>query len=624
MNYQEHYLLSITNREAFWAKQSAALPWLQAPKSILQNTQAHFYEWFADGITNMSYLCLDVHIQKGNGNDIALIYDSPVTNTMKQYTYNELHLLVSKFAGALQNLGVVPHDTIIIYMPMVAEAVIAMLACARIGAIHSVVFGGFAPHELALRINDANPKVIISASYGLEGAKQIDYKPMVMQAIKEAIHQPEHTIFYQRKENYDDLQGLYQHDFYTILHAAKPITYTPVQSTHPLYILYTSGTTGNPKGIVRDTGGYAIALKYSMTNIYNMHAKDVFWAASDVGWVVGHSYIVYGPLLQGCTTILYEGKPVGTPNAGAFWRVIHQHKVNLLFTAPTAIRAIKKEDSEGLLQLPYNLSSLRSIFLAGERCDPATLHWLQNLLKKPTIDHWWQTESGWPMLGIPMGIQPMQVKPGSAGVPMCGFDLQIFDDDGVMKEKNSEGNVVIKLPLPPGCLPTLWKNDARYHKEYLSTYQGYYLTGDGGYIDKDGYCFIMGRIDDVINVSGHRLSTGEMEEIVANHVAVAECAVVGISDALRGQRPIAFVVLKDNIYNLSTINIEKEIIQLVRDKIGAIAFLKNVYIVNKLPKTRSGKILRKTIRSIVDHIPYSIPSTIDDASVLDEIKDLFE
>ncbi|MBP6623755.1 MAG: acetate--CoA ligase [Chitinophagaceae bacterium] len=622
MSYQKIYLQSITNKEDFWKNQAEQIDWFQPPTQILSKKKENFFEWFSDGITNMSYLCLDYHIKEGRGNQVALIYDSPVTNQIKKYTYADLLNLVSKFADALNKLGVVQGDTVIIYMPMVPEAVISMLACARIGAIHSVVFGGFAPHELALRINDANPKVIISASYGIEGTKQIDYKPLVDRAILEAVEKPLHKIYFQRENNYDQLDQINEHDFYSLIEQANGVEYIPIPSVHPLYILYTSGTTGTPKGIVRDTGGYATALKYTMKSIYNIEPGDVFWAASDVGWVVGHSYIVYGPLLHGCTTVLYEGKPIGTPDAGAFWRVIEQHRVKTLFTAPTAIRAIKKEDSEGQLKAQYDLTCLQSIFLAGERCDPATLAWLEFLMQIPIIDHWWQTESGWPMLAIPMGIKPMPVKPGSAGIPMCGYDIQIFDEEGIMKEKNSEGNVVIKLPLPPGCLPTLWNNDARYEKEYLSTYQGYYLTGDGGYFDEDGYCFIMGRIDDVINVSGHRLSTGEMEEIVAYHHAVAECAVVGIKDALRGQRPIAFVVLKDSAHE-STPFIEQEIIELIREKIGAIAFLKNVYILKRLPKTRSGKILRKTIRSIVDNIPYSIPSTIDDVTVLDEIKQLF-
>ena len=620
MSYQDQYLQSITNKEEFWRARANEIDWIQAPTKVLSETKPHFYEWFQDGITNMSYLCLTKHINEGRGDQIALIYDSPVTQTTNTFTYFELEKLVSKFAGALQNLGITQGDTVIIYMPMVPEAIVSMLACAHIGAIHSVVFGGFAPHELALRINDANPKVVITASFGIEGNKKINYKPMVDRAIEEANFKPPHTILFQREDKIELNENEY--DFYTLLNQSKEINFTPVKSIHPLYILYTSGTTGKPKGIVRDTGGYATALKYSMKSIYNINQGDVFWAASDVGWVVGHSYIVYGPLIQGCTTVLYEGKPVGTPDAGAFWRMIEQYQVKTLFTAPTALRAIKKEDHDGLLLQQYNLSCLQSIFLAGERCDPATLNWIEDFIQKPIIDHWWQTESGWPMLAIPMGIEIKPIKLGSAGFPMCGYDIQIFDEEGVMKEKNSEGNVVIKLPLPPGCLPTLWKNDDRYEKEYLSTYEGYYLTGDGGYTDEDGYFFIMGRIDDVINVSGHRLSTGEMEEIVASYNAIAECAVVGIKDALRGQRPIAFVVLKDGVQKSKT-EIEEDIIALIRDKIGAIAFLKNVYIVQRLPKTRSGKILRKTIRSIVDHVPHSVPSTIEDLSSLDEINALF-
>lgn len=623
MKYQDIYLESITNKEIFWKKQASEIQWFKTPEKILTETKKHFYEWFQDGLLNMSYLCLDKHIEDGRGEQIALIYDSPVSGQTQQYTYHALKEKVAKFAGGLKSLGVETGDTVIIYMPMVPEAIIAMLACARIGAVHSVVFGGFAPHELAMRMNDACPKVLISASFGIEAGRKIFYQPLVEEAIAEAQFKPQFQIFFQREHDDLILHAKNQLDFNELISQSKECEWVHLKSIHPLYILYTSGTTGKPKGIVRDTGGYATALKFSMKHIYDMKAGDVYWAASDVGWVVGHSYIVYGPLIQGCTTVLYEGKPVGTPDAGAFWRIIEKYRVNTLFTAPTAIRAIKKEDSEGEFYKEYKLTNLKHVFLAGERCDPPTLAWLEELLKIPIIDHWWQTESGWPMLGIPMGIESMPVKSGSAGVPICGFDIQIFDEDGVMRAQNQVGNVVVKLPMPPGCLPTLWRNDERYETEYLSAYSGYYLTGDGGFMDQDGYCYIMGRIDDVINVSGHRLSTGEMEEIVASHPAVAECAVVGIQDALRGQRPIAFVVLKDQ-YKSELDSIEQAVIKLVREKIGAIAYLKNVYILKRLPKTRSGKILRKTIRSILDKIPYSIPSTIEDKTVLEEIENLFK
>lgn len=619
MNYNEIYQYSINHKLEFWKDKAELLDWFQFPTNILKEIEDHIYHWFSDGITNMSYLCLDYHIQNGRGEQLALIYDSPVTNTIKKYTYNQLLQEVEQFAGALAELGIKKGDTVVIYLPMIPEAAISMLACARIGAIHSVVFGGFAPHELALRIEDAEPKAIISASYGIEGSKKIDYKPLVDRALNESSFKPAYKIFVQREENYDDLNNVDELDFNKISKLAHPQTYTKVESIHPLYILYTSGTTGKPKGIVRDTGGYATALKFSMGAIYDIYAGDVFWAASDVGWVVGHSYILYGPLLQGCTTILYEGKPIGTPDAGAFWRVIEDHKVKTLFTAPTAIRAIKKEDPNGLLYEKYDLTHFNSLFLAGERCDPPTFHWVKDLLQKPVVDHWWQTESGWPMLGIPMGIEQFPSKPGSAGLPICGFDIQILDEDGNQQGASKEGIVVVSLPLPPGCLPTLWKNTARYKKEYLEAFPGYYLTGDGGYKDNDGYTYIMGRIDDVINVSGHRLSTGEMEEIVAGHSTVAECAVVGIADELRGQRPIGFIVIKNGV-DIDNQTIENEIIQLVRDQIGAIAFLKNVYIVKRLPKTRSGKILRKTMRAIADGVSYTIPSTIDDPIILDEIK----
>lgn len=619
MNYSALYQDSLNNKEGFWRDQAGQLPWIDFPSIILQQTADDLYQWFPDGQLNMSHACLDYHIQQGRGEQLALIYDSPVTQTIRRYSYVQLLHEVSRFAGVLTDLGVQKGDTVVLYMPMIPEAVIAMLACARIGAIHSVVFGGFAPHELALRIEDAQPKVLISASFGIEGTKVIPYKPLVDKALLESNYQPAYKIFVQRMPNYDSLNHQDELDYSTLMERAHPVSYTAVASTHPLYILYTSGTTGKPKGIVRDTGGYATALKFSMKAIYDIDQGDVFWAASDVGWVVGHSYIVYGPLLQGCTTILFEGKPIGTPDAGVFWRVIEDHKVKTLFTAPTAIRAIKKEDSPGDFLKKYNLSHFKSLFLAGERCDPPTFHWVGDLLNKPVIDHWWQTESGWPMLGIPMGIEPMPSKAGSAGIPICGFDIQIIDETSAVQPAGTEGIVVAKLPLPPGCLHTLWKNTPRFKKEYTDPYPGYYLTGDGGYKDEAGYCFIMGRIDDVINVSGHRLSTGEMEEIVAGHSAIAECAVVGIADELRGQRPIAFVVAKNGIATEAE-TLEKEIIELVRDQIGAIAFLKNVYPVQRLPKTRSGKILRKTIRCIADNVPFTVPSTIDDPVILDEIR----
>ena len=619
MNYHHLYQKSINHKEDFWAEQAQQINWIKQPQNILSKNEKGFYEWYNDGWLNLSHLCLDAHVENGRGNQTALIYDSPVTATVTKYTFNELTNLVAKFAGSLSQLGITKGDTVVIYMPMIPQAVIAMLACARIGAIHSVVFGGFAPHELAMRIDDAKPKAIITASYGIEVDKIIHYKPLVDKAINEAQHKPSYTILYQRKNGTDKLNGTNELDFETLLQAAQPCNYVSVESTHPLYVLYTSGTTGTPKGIVRDSGGYATALKFSMQTIYNTNPGDVFWAASDVGWVVGHSYIVYGPLLNGCTTILYEGKPVKTPNSGGFWRVVEQHKVNVMFTAPTAIRAIKKEDDEGVILKQYNLSSLQTLFLAGERLDPPTYHWIKNLLNKPVIDHWWQTESGWPMLGIMMGIEQLPTKSGSAGLPICGYDIKILSEAGDKLPAGKEGLVTVKLPLPPGCLPTLWNNDERFRKGYLEHFNGYYLTGDGGYKDEGGYCYIMGRVDDVINVAGHRLSTGEMEELIASHKSVAECAVLGIADELRGQRPVALVVLKDNLDVLEQI-IETELVALIREKIGAVAYFKNAVVVKRLPKTRSGKILRKTLRHIADGIPYNVPSTIEDPESLNEIE----
>lgn len=622
-NYQSMYDESIHHPIHFWNRQANKLHWFKFPSNTLHKDENDLYRWFADGSMNTCYLALDDHIQKGRGNQTALIYDSPVTKTIKQYSYKDLRNTVAKLAGGMQSLGIKKGDTVVIYMPMIPQAVMAMLACARLGAVHSVVFGGFAPHELALRIDDAKPKLVISASYGIEFDKVLPYKPLLDQALDEAIHKPEHCLIYQRHAimgvALPDMKPDYDIDFETLIFESNPVDCVPVLGTDPLYVLYTSGTTGKPKGIVRDNGGHAVAMKFSMEHIYNIQPGEVFWAASDVGWVVGHSYIVYGPLIHGCTTLLYEGKPIKTPDAGAFWRVAETHHVNVMFTAPTAIRAIKKEDAEGKLFSQYNLSNLRQLFLAGERCDPATFDWIKNLIQKPVIDHWWQTESGWPMLAIMTGIDEDQPKSGSAGKPVCGFQIDILGEDGKILDEGQEGFVAIKLPLPPGCLPTLWNNNEGYKSTYLNTFEGYYISGDGGLKDKDNYFYIMGRIDDVINVSGHRLSTGEMEEILASHHAVAECAVIGIADELRGQRPIGMVVLKDGFDNLES-ELEHELCNLVRDKIGAISFFKTAMQVKRLPKTRSGKILRKVMRQMADGKEYGIPSTIDDPLILEEIR----
>ncbi|PQJ10467.1 propionyl-CoA synthetase [Flavipsychrobacter stenotrophus] len=617
MSYSDIYDHSISNREDFWAEQANELKWSKPPQTICTPQNGH-HKWFADGMINMSELCLDRHVLEGRGMQNAIIYDSPFTGQVEHITYKSLLDQVSKFAAGLRNLGVGEGTTVIIYMPMIPQAIVAMLACARIGAIHSVVFGGFAPHELAMRIDDAKPKVIISASFGIEFDKKIPYKILVDAAIKEAKHKPEYQVYYRREEGFDSLAGKGELDYNALMRCGT-VDARPYPSTHPLYILYTSGTTGTPKGIIRDTGGYATALNFTMKNFYNVRPGDVFWAASDIGWVVGHSYIVYAPLLYGCTTILYEGKPVRTPDAGAFWRVIEDHKVNVLFTAPTAIRAIKKEDPDGRLLKKYDLSTLRQLFLAGERCDPATYEWISALLQRPVIDHWWQTESGWPMLGIMTGIEGTVPKAGAAGKPVCGYDVRILTEEGAEAAVGQEGYVVVKLPLPPGCLTTLWKNEIRYIKGYLEHFPGYYLTGDSGFKDGDGYFYIMGRVDDVINVSGHRLSTGEMEELVSGHPAVAECAVMGIADELRGQRPVALVVLKDG-QTTSNDDIEVALVQLIREKIGAVAYFRNAAVVKRLPKTRSGKILRKTIRNIADGTRFTMPSTIEDPTVLEEIK----
>ena len=620
MNYQELYQYSMLEKEKFWAEQSRLLKWFKEPSNILSLDEKGFYHWFADGEMNTCYLCLDYHVEQGRGEQVALIYDSPVTNTIKKYSYTELRNAVAKFAGGLQSLGVTKGDTVVIYMPVIPEAAIAMLACARIGAIHSVVFGGFAPHELSVRIDDARPKLVISASYGIEVNKLIPYKTLVDDAIAESQHKPAYKIFFQRQVGYDTLNGKDELDFLDLMENSVAADCVTLLSTDPLYIIYTSGTTGKPKGVVRDNGGYATALKFSMKSFYNIDPGEVFWAASDIGWTVGHSYMIYAPLLHGCTSIMYEGKPIKTPDAGTYWRVIEQHKVKALFTAPTAIRAIKKEDPKGQLLKQHDLSHFQTLFLAGERCDPPTYHWINDLLHTPVIDHWWQTESGWPMLGIMTGIEQLEPKAGSAGLPVCGYDIEIFSEDGELLGANKEGLVVAKLPLPPGCLPTLWKNDERFKKGYLERFPGYYLTGDGGHKDNDGYFFVMGRIDDVINVAGHRLSTGEMEELVAMHDSVAECAVVGISDEMRGQRPVALVLLKDGMA-IEENKLEEELVDIIREKIGAVAYFKNATVVKRLPKTRSGKILRKIICHIADGKEYAIPSTIDDPLILTEISD---
>ncbi|MDN3638078.1 propionyl-CoA synthetase [Simiduia curdlanivorans] len=623
MSYRQEYQKSLSNPEAFWREQARALTWHRAPKIILEKDQSGIDRWFVDGEMNSCYLALDVHIEQGYGDQIALYYDSPVTGTKQSFTYNQLRDEVAHCAGALISLGVSQGDRVIIYMPMIPQAAIAMLACARIGAIHSVVFGGFSATELAIRIDDAQPKVILTASCGLEIDKVIAYKPMLDQAILLATHKPTHCLVYQRSIAPAELVPDRDIDWQGALKNATPADCVAVKATDPLYILYTSGTTGKPKGVVRDNGGHAVAMHYSMRAVYNMQRGDVFWAASDVGWVVGHSYIVYAPLIAGVTTVLYEGKPVRTPDAGAFWRVIEEYQVRAIFAAPTAFRAIKKADPESTLLNPYNISSLKTVFMAGERLDPPTYHWIKNLLGLPVIDHWWQTETGWAICANLMGIEVMPVKAGSATLPVPGFDVQILDVSGQQVGAQEQGSVAIKLPLPPGCLSTIWGDVERFKQSYLSVFPGYYVSGDGGYKDEDGYVYVMGRTDDVINVAGHRLSTGEMEEIIAAHNAVAECAVVGIECDLKGQQPVGLVILKDG-QTISSIQLEAELVATVREKIGAVACLKTVKVVRQLPKTRSGKILRKLIRQIADGENYLLPSTIDDPASVKYIIEAFQ
>ena len=618
MTYKEIYTESIERPEKFWKDQANEIEWYSKPQIITSEDENGYPLWYKDGELNVCYLAVDKHIQDGYGDNVALIYDSPVTQIVKKYTFSEVKTEVAKLAGGMLSLGLKKGDTAVIYMPMIPQAAFAMLACARIGVTHSVVFGGFAPHELAIRIDDCKPRVIITASSGIEIDRLIAYKPLVDEAIELATHRPKKVIVFNRKLGARVPFKKYDVDYDALIYGSEETPCVPVNTTHPLYILYTSGTTGKPKGVVRDTGGYAVALKFSMTHIYNIKPDEVFWAASDVGWVVGHSFIVYGPLINRNTTVIFEGKPIKTPDASTFWRVIAEHKVNAMFTAPTAIRAIKKEDPDGEFIKQYDLSSLKTQFLAGERCDIATLEWYQKHIPAPAIDHWWQTESGWPMIANLMGVEQLPIKPGSVGKAVCGYDIRIFSEDGTELGANKEGYVVVKLPLPPGTLLDLWQDNPRFKSGYLDQFPGYYFSGDGGYKDDDDYIYITGRVDDVINVAGHRLSTAELEEVVSSHPSVAECAVIGINDALKGQIPLALVVVKLND-EIEHYQLQQETIKLVRQQIGAVASLQNVVIVERLPKTRSGKILRKLMRSIADGESFQIPSTIDDESIVDEI-----
>ncbi|HEX5303017.1 MAG TPA: propionyl-CoA synthetase [Streptosporangiaceae bacterium] len=617
--YAHEFGRSLSDPAGFWADAANNIDWYQPPSVVLDDSNPPFYRWFPDGVLNTCFNAVDRHVRDGRGEQPALIYDSPVTGTQRTYTFAALRDEVARFAGVLRGLGVDKGDRVIVYLPMIPEALIAMLACARIGAVHSVVFGGFAAPELATRIDDAAPKVIVSASCGIEVSRVVEYKPILDRAIDLAQHKPDRCVIFQRPQATAVLTAGRDLDWEETTAGAEAVDCVPVAATDPLYILYTSGTTARPKGVVRDNGGHAVALHWSMDNIYDTRAGEVFWAASDVGWVVGHSYIVYAPLLAGCTTVLYEGKPVGTPDAGAFWRVVAEHGVKTLFTAPTAFRAIKKEDPAGEFTQRYDLSGFQYLFLAGERLDPETYRWAGELLGIPVIDHWWQTETGWPIVADLMGLEPMPTKAGSPTVPVPGYDVRIVDPEGGEVKPGETGDIVVRLPLPPGCLPTLWHDDERFVASYLSAHPGYYTTGDGGYRDGDGYVFVMGRIDDVINVAGHRLSTGQMEEVLASHAAVAECAVIGVHDETKGQVPRGFVVLKAGV-SAAPAAVSAELVQLIRERIGAVAALRRVDVVTALPKTRSGKILRKTMRGIADGRDEPVPSTIEDPAVLDALR----
>jgi len=619
-NYKKIYRESIENPESFWQKISEDIFWFKKPTKILNKAKPPFYKWFEDGVTNTCYNALDFHIDQGRGDKTALIYDSPITGKKAKFTFKQLKDKVSKFSGALANQGIKKGDRVIIYMPMIPEAVVAMLACGRIGAIHSVVFGGFASNELASRIDDSKAKILVTASCGFEPTKTVEYRPLVDGALKLAKHKLDKVIFYQRKGHEIKLNPPLEVSWDESLSKAKDTDCLEMNANDYAYILYTSGTTGVPKGIVRDIGGHIVALKWTMKNIYNIDVDDIWWSASDIGWIVGHSYIVYAPLFKGCTTILFEGKPVGTPDAGAFWKIISDYKVKSLFTAPTAFRAIKKEDPDGKFFSKYDLSSFESLFLAGERADPDTIKWAENLLNVPVIDHWWQTETSWAISSNCTGIEMQKTKYGSACKAVPGYDVKIIKPDQSLAKENEMGDIVVKLPLPPGTFPTLWNADKRYEENYMSSYKDYYQTYDAGHIDEDGYIWIMSRTDDIINVAGHRLSTGAIEEVLSEHQSVAECAVIGIKDQLKGQLPIGLLALKAGVKKDNE-TISKECIQMVRDKVGPVAAFKTAIVVKRLPKTRSGKVLRGTIRKIADKEDYKMPATIDDPSILTEIKE---
>ncbi|MDT8328361.1 MAG: propionate-CoA ligase PrpE [Roseovarius sp.] len=620
MGYKELYDGWKQDPEGFWMQAAEAIDWVEKPSKALFDDNAPLYEWFKDAQVNTCYNAVDRHVEAGNGARTAIIYDSPITETKHKISYGELQTRVASLAGALRAKGVEKGDRVIIYMPMVPEALEAMLACSRLGAIHSVVFGGFAAHELAVRIDDATPKAIIAASCGLEPGRVVHYKPLLDNAIEQATHKPDFTVIFQREQEVAALIPDRDFDWHGFQAGVEPAECVPVSGDHPAYILYTSGTTGAPKGVVRPTAGHLVALNWTMKNIYNVDPGDVFWAASDVGWVVGHSYICYGPLIAGnTTTVLYEGKPIGTPDAGTFWRVIEEYNVRSFFTAPTALRAIKREDPKGLLIKEYDISCLRALYLAGERADPDTIEWAQREMGVPVYDHWWQTESGWAIAGNPAGIEALAVKIGSPTVAMPGYDVQILDEGGHPMKAGELGAIVVKLPLPPGTLPTLWNAEERFRKSYLTTFPGYYETGDAGMIDEDGYLYIMARTDDVINVAGHRLSTGAMEEVLAGHADVAECAVIGVSDPLKGQAPVGFLCLNSGC-DRDESEVVKEVVARVRDQIGPVAAFKLAVVVDRLPKTRSGKILRGIMVKIADGAEYKMPATIDDPAILDEIK----